>query len=171
MEIIKPIIFAAIAAFGNAMFALGQRKSSGVENGILLVGLSALVAVLISLSVAPLVDVFDVGNTIKHNWKAIFLSGVGLFLTYFGFNLLYSKYGVSQYVIYAVLSIITTTLIVGVWWLKEPVNIYHMFAIILAIAAVTMFSIGQSKINQPEDLIKTGNTTVKAPVDFYTSNE
>jgi len=50
------------------------------------------------------------------------LSGVGLFLTYPGFNLLYSRYGASQYVLYAVLSIITTTIIVGIWWLKEPVR-------------------------------------------------
>jgi drug/metabolite transporter (DMT)-like permease len=73
------------------------------------------------------------------------LSGTGLFLTYIGFNLLYSKYGASQYVLYAVLSIITTTIIVGIFWLKEPVNVYHKIAIAAAILAVVLFSIGQSK--------------------------
>jgi len=145
MKILLPIVFATIAAIGNAMFALGQKKSVVVENGLLFVGLSALIAFLFALLFAPLVGEIDVGNTIKGNWKAICLSGIGLFLTYLGFNLLYSRYGVSQYVLYAVISIITTTLFIGVWWLKEPVNIYHTIAIALAIVSVIVFSIGQLK--------------------------
>jgi drug/metabolite transporter (DMT)-like permease len=86
---------------------------------------SALVAVLLALFFAPLVGAFDMENTLRDNWKAVLLSGLGLFLTYLGFNLLYSRYGASQYVLYAVLTIITTTSIVGIWWLKEPVNLYH----------------------------------------------
>jgi len=127
------------------MFALGQRKSAGIENGLLFVGVSALLAVLLALFFAPLVGAFDIGNTLKGNWSAVLLSGLGLFLTYLGFNLLYSRYGASQYVLYAVLSIITTTIVVGMLWLKEPVNVYHKAAIAMAIAAVVLFSIGQSK--------------------------
>ncbi len=138
-------MFAAIAAFGNALFAFGQKKSAGVENGVLFVGLSALIASLCALSVAPALGTLNIGNTVKGNWKVIGLSGVGLFLTYLGFHLLYSHYGVSQYALYAVLSIISTTLIVGIWWLKEPVNLYHKLAIACAMTAVVLFSIGQSK--------------------------
>jgi drug/metabolite transporter (DMT)-like permease len=145
MKILLPIVFAAIAAIGNAMFAFGQRKSAGVENGLLFVGVSALIACLLALFSAPFVGVFDVGNALKGNWKALLLSGFGLFFTYLGFNLLYSRYGVSQYVLYAVISILTTTLVAGVWWLKEPLNLYHKLAIVLAIVAVFVFSIGQSK--------------------------
>lgn len=146
MKSILPIAFATIAALGNAMFALGQRKSAGVENGLLFVGISALVAVLCALAFAPLVGVLAVRNTLKGNWEAVLLSGGGLFLTYLGFNLLYSRYGASQYALYAVISIITTTIVVGIWWLREPVNMYHKVAIALAIAAVILFSIGQSKV-------------------------
>jgi drug/metabolite transporter (DMT)-like permease len=145
MKSLLPIIFATIAAIGNAMFALGQKKSSGVENGLLFVGVSALVAVFLAFVFSPLMGVVDVVNTMKGNWKAVLLSGVGLFLTYLGFNLLYSRFGASQYILYAVLSIITTTIIVGIFWLREPVNVYHKVAIIIAIAAVVLFSIGQSK--------------------------
>jgi drug/metabolite transporter (DMT)-like permease len=145
MKSLLPIVFATIAAVGNAMFALGQRKSAGVENGLLFVGVSALVAVLFALLFAPLVGAFDVGHTLKGHWPAVLLSGLGLFLTYLGFNLLYSRYGASQYVLYAVLSIITTTIVVGILWLKEPVNLYHKIAIAMAVAAVVLFSIGQSK--------------------------
>ena len=145
MNNILAIIFAAIAACGNAMFALGQKNSVGVQNGVLFVAMSATVAVILSFLFAPMIGTLDVVNTLKGNWKSILMSGIGLFLTYIGFNLLYSRYGVSYYILYAVLSIITTTIVVGIFWLKEPVNIYQKIAIALAIVAVIMFSIGQSK--------------------------
>lgn len=146
MKSVLPIVFATIAAVGNAMFALGQRKSAGVQNGLLFVGISALVAVLLALAFAPVVGSLSIGNTLRRNWEAVLWSGVGLFLTYLGFNLLYARYGASQYALYAAISIITTTIIVGIWWLQEPVNLYHKIAIALAIAAVILFSIGQSKV-------------------------
>ena len=144
MKSLFPLFFASIAAIGNAMFALGQKRSAGVKNGLLFVGASALVAVLFAFLFAPLMGVCDIENTMKSYWKAVLLSGFGLFLTYLGFNLLYSRYGTSQYVLYAVLSIISTTIIVGIFWLKEPVNVYHKVAIALAIVAVVIFSMGQS---------------------------
>jgi len=127
MKSLLPIVFATIAAVGNAMFALGQKKSANVENGLLFVGLSAIIAVIFAIIFAPLVGTFEIGNVLKENWKSVLLSGLGLFLTYLGFNLLYSRYGASQYALYAVISIITTTIIVGMFWLKEPVNVYLIF--------------------------------------------
>jgi drug/metabolite transporter (DMT)-like permease len=144
--ILLPIVYATIAAIGNALFALGQRKAAGVENGLLFVGLSALVAMAGALACAPLMGAVEVGLMLKAHWKAVLGSGLGLFLTYLGFNLLYTRHGASQYVLYAVLSILTTTIGVGILWLKEPVTLYHKLAIALALAAVVLFSIGQSKI-------------------------
>jgi drug/metabolite transporter (DMT)-like permease len=146
MKSLLPVVFAAIAAVGNAMFALGQKLSGNVENGLLFVGASALVAVLLALCFAPFTAAVDAGNLIRGSWKAILLSGFGLFFTYLGFNLLYTRYGASHYVLYAVLSIITTTIIVGVFWLKEPINMYHKIAIAMAVTAIIFFSVGQSKL-------------------------
>lgn len=146
MKSLLPVLFATIAAVGNALFALGQKRSSGVENGLVFVGASALVAVVLALVCAPLLGAVDPGGSLRGNVRAVLLSGSGLFLTYLGFNLLYSRYGATQYILYAVLSIITTTILVGVVWLKEPVNLYHKVAIVVAIAAVALFSIGQSKL-------------------------
>jgi drug/metabolite transporter (DMT)-like permease len=144
--IFLPILYATIAAIGNALFALGQRKAAGVENGLLFVGFSALVAMSCALICAPLIGTVDVGLTVRVHWKAILGSGLGLFLTYLGFNLLYTRFGASQYALYAVISILTTTIGVGILWLREPVTIYHKLAIALALAAVVLFSIGQSKL-------------------------
>jgi drug/metabolite transporter (DMT)-like permease len=145
MKSLLPVVFATIAAVGNAMFALGQKKSVGVENGLLFVGLSALVAVCFALLFAPLIGAFDVGGTLRGNGKAILLSGLGLFLTYLGFNLLYSRFGASQYALYAALSILTTTILVGMVWLQEPVSASQKAAIALAVAAVILFSFGQGR--------------------------
>ena len=146
MNILLPILFALIAAVGNAMFALGQKKSAGFENGLFFVAVSALVACSFAAISSPLMGGIDLSDISKNYWKALLLSGSGLFLTYLGFNLLYSKFGVSQYVLYAVISIITTTIIVGVLWLKEPINAYHKISIFLALISVVLFSIGQSRV-------------------------
>jgi drug/metabolite transporter (DMT)-like permease len=146
MKILLPIFYATIAAMGNAFFTLGQKKSANVENELLFISVCVFITFLIAICIAPLTGEFHLIDTAKGNWKAACLSGVGLFFPFLGFNLLYSKYGASQYVLYAVISIITTTLIVGVLWLKETINVYHMIAIVLAIIAVFMFSFGQSKI-------------------------
>ncbi|MGD0187551.1 MAG: hypothetical protein ABSC25_20195 [Roseiarcus sp.] len=144
MKFFLPILFASIAAAGNALFAFGQKQSSGVSNGLLYVGASALVACLLALSASPAVGPANI-ESIRQNWAFVAISGVGLFLTYLGFNLLYSNFGVSQYVLYAVISIVTTTVVVGFLVLKEPVNGYHGAAIVAALVTVVLFSIGQSK--------------------------
>lgn len=146
MKIILPILFALIAAVGNAMFALGQKKSATFENSFLFVAASSCVAFLLAFLFSPIMGDFDVAGVVRKQWRAFLLSGGGLFLTYVGFNLLYSRFGVSLYILYAVISIITTTIFVGMIWLREPVNIYHIIAIIFALGAIVLFSIGQSKI-------------------------
>jgi drug/metabolite transporter (DMT)-like permease len=145
MKFIFPLLFALIAAVGNAMFALGQRRSAGVHNGMAFVGASALVAAALAWTVSPLLGSADLSNLLRVNGRSILLGGSGLFLTYLGFNLLYTRYGVSPYVLYAVLSILTTTVFVGIFWLHEPLNGYRIAAIVLAVASVVLYSLGQAQ--------------------------
>ena len=146
MDAVLTVAFAAIAAIGNALFALGQRQSHGIPNGLLFVGLSAFVAFALAVVCAPMLGPFEIGTLIRGQWRSLVLSGTGLFLTYVGFNLLYGRFGTSPYVVYAALAIITTTVGVGFLYLREPVNQYHVAAVLLAAAAIVLFSIGQSKI-------------------------
>jgi len=145
MDAVLTVAFAAIAAVGNAMFALAQRQSAGVANWLLFVGASALIAFALSAMCAPLLGPLEAGALIRGQWRSLLLSGAGLFLTYVGFNLLYSRFGTSPYVVYAALAIITTSVGVGYLYLREPVNHYHIAAILLAAAAIVAFSLGQSK--------------------------
>lgn len=145
MSLVLPVLFALIAAIGNAVFAYAQKQATGEVNGLLFVGLSALAAMALSLLGAPLLGRFDPVSLVKTAPGPILLGGAGLFLTYLGFNLLYTRFGASAYVLYAALSILTTTLVVGGLILKEPMNIYHFAAIVLAVGAVVMFSLGQAR--------------------------
>lgn len=144
MKLLLPILFASIAAIGNAMFALGQRQS-GSANGLFFVSASAAVAFVLGLLCAPLLGPLEAAATLRDHTRAVLLSGVGLFLTYLGFNLLYSRFGASSYVLYASISIVTTTVIVGMVWLNEPVNALRMTAIAMAVGAVVLFSLGSTK--------------------------
>ncbi len=146
MDIVLTVGFAAIAAAGNALFALGQKQSSGTTNGLLFAALSAGVAFALTLACAPLFGPFEAGALVRSHWRTLLFSGFGLFLTYVGFNLLYGRFGTSPYVVYAALAIITTTVGVGFWYSREPVNGYHIAAVLLAVAAIVVFSIGQARL-------------------------
>ncbi|MDR3762971.1 MAG: transporter [Acidobacteriota bacterium] len=145
MNVLLPLLFAFVAAVGNAMFALGQRRSASAHNGLAFVGASAVVAATLAWLSSPLLGAPEVAQLVRLHGRNILLAGTGLFLTYLGFNLLYSRYGASQYVLYAVLSILTTTVFVGILWLHEPVNAYKLVAIVLATASVVLYSLGQAR--------------------------
>jgi drug/metabolite transporter (DMT)-like permease len=144
MHVIGPLLFALLAAIGNGLFAFGQRKSAGVENSFVFITIALVVCVLLSMASAPFFGPVNYAGTLRQNltWAAV--SGLGLFLTYIGFNILYSSYGASSYILYAVLSIITTTVVVGAWLLRENLNLYHWLAVGTALATVGLFSWGNS---------------------------
>jgi drug/metabolite transporter (DMT)-like permease len=144
MKIFLPLLFALIAAIGNAMFALGQKRSSGAENGLVFVAASALIATVLAWCVAPMFGRVSLPTLLRLHAGNLLLAGCGLFLTYLGFNLLYTHFGVSPYILYAVLSILTTTVFVGILWLKEPVNGCRIASIVLALASVALYSLSQS---------------------------
>ena len=140
------ILFATIAAIGNALFALGLRHAAGFPNGLLFVAASALMAAVLAVLFAPLFGAIEIGALLRDHGRALLASACGLFLTYVGLNLLYRSFGTSPYVVYSALAIISTTVGVGFFYLKEPVNAYHVAAVLLALTAVALFSIGQSKL-------------------------
>ena len=135
--------FALLAAVGNALFAMGQKKTEGIGNSLVVIALSATVCLVLTLLFIAITGGFGelvVGITGNKIW--ITLSGFGLFLTYLGFNLLYSRFGTTAYVLYAAMSVLTTSFIVGVLILKESVNIFHILAGAAALLSIALFSLG-----------------------------
>lgn len=144
MNLLGLLAFASLAAIGNAIFAAGQKKSVGLAHPFTFNTLSATICLLLMIILAPVFGPSNYSVAIKsHGYWAI-LGGVGLFITYLGFNLLYSKYGVSSYILYAVLSIVSTSIIVGVVIFKENFNTYHWLALISSILTIVLFTIGNS---------------------------
>jgi len=144
MKIRSSLFFALIAVFGNAVFTAGQKKAVVVENTRSFIIISLLVCVSLIILLAPLFGPTNYTRVIKENWLWAVASGVGLFLTYLGFNLLYTPYGASNYILYAVLSIITTSLIVGVGIFEEALNFYHWVVLVGSIKTVIPFTIVNS---------------------------
>jgi len=56
-----------------------------------------------TLLAAPLLGPTNYLSSLKENWIWAIISGLGLFLTCLGFNLLYTRYGASHYILYAVI--------------------------------------------------------------------
>ena len=143
--ICSAILFASVAAVGNALFVFGQRKSALVDHPFIFI----IGALLVCLALFSVTSLFlpkpEISSFVKDNYPWVSISGLGFYLTFIGFYFLYSRYGASHYVIYAVLSIITTSIIVGVLILREPFNLYHFLSVIMAIVTVILFTIGQGK--------------------------
>lgn len=146
------IIFATIGALGNAMFAAGQKKVVIEEGPLSYMVLTSLICVILAVVIAPFIGSSRYDVVFKENWQWVLIGGIGLFFTYLGFYLLYSRYGTSSYVVYAVLSILTTSLIVGLFLFKETFNSYHWAAFAFALITVVLFSLGNKQKADAEAL-------------------
>ena len=142
MDFLKILAFALVAAIGNAMFAIGQKKADVAENTLVFIAMAGCFCIGLTMIAVFIVGSSNYSLAIRQNWHWALLSGSGLFLTYLGFNLLYSRYGASNYIIYAVLSIITTSLVVGVLIFKERFNLYHLGALFSATLTVYLYWLG-----------------------------
>lgn len=140
---IKALLFAGLAAFGNAVFVYGQRGSSPSTNPFLFILGAVSVCTLLFLPATWLFRSPGDVSFLLANVRCILLSGVGFFITFVGFYFLYSQFGASHYIVYAVLSILTTSIGVGVFLYREPFNLYHAASMVLAVAAIALFSYGQ----------------------------
>jgi len=141
--IVRALLFALIAATGNAIFVFGQKKSIPGENPFIFLASSLSLCVLFLIISTLFFPLNDVKSYFSTNGKAILITGVGLFITYIGFYLLYSRFGASYYIIYAVISIITTSIIVGVLVFKETFNFYYLLSLGTAIITIVLFFLGQ----------------------------
>ncbi|WP_299495023.1 EamA family transporter [uncultured Shewanella sp.] len=145
MNQLTAVAFALIAATGNAFFVIGQKKALELANPFTFISISAIFCLLLTLLAAPLFGSPKYSEVIRVNGIWAIISGFGLFLTYLGFNLLYSSFGASSYIIYAVLSILITVLVVSGIVFKETLNLYHWIAVFSAIVTIVFFNLGNSQ--------------------------
>jgi drug/metabolite transporter (DMT)-like permease len=139
------LLFALVAATGNALFAFGQKKSVVADHPFMFIISSLVVCTVLFAITSLLLPKPEISTFVRDNYPWVLISGFGFWLTSIGFYFLYSRYGASHYVIYAVLSIVATSIIVGIVIFKESFNLYHFLSVMTAIMTVVLFTIGQAK--------------------------
>ena len=143
----KVFIFAGIAAIGNAIFVYGQRSATVSPNPFLYMTGAILVCLLLFLLATLLSADGEKSTYLSNNALPIVIGGIGFFITFVGFYLMYSRVGANSYTVYATLSILTTSVGVGLFVFREPFNQYHIIAMALAILAVCFFGSGQYRLH------------------------
>jgi drug/metabolite transporter (DMT)-like permease len=144
--IYKVIIYAGLAATGNAIFVFGQRSSTISSNPFLF--MTAAVSLCAAMFIVAAIFSDNSGNVVylKQNIGPIVISAIGFFVTFIGFYLMYSRVGAHAYTVYAVLSILTTSVFVGMVIFRELFNGYHVSSIGLAVLVVFFYGYGQLKM-------------------------
>jgi drug/metabolite transporter (DMT)-like permease len=135
--------FALLAAIGNAVFVFAQRKSLPSESPFLFIIFSLSVCVITLAIVSVFLPKADLMKSFSENGRWILICGFGLAITYIGFYYLYSHFGATYYILYAILSFLTTSVIVGIFLLKENFNMYYFLSILCAIATLYLFYLGK----------------------------
>ncbi len=143
----KVFYFALIAAIGNAMFVYGQRGSSISDNPFFFLTVTLTVCTSIFLISTLINKEPTTLFYVQENLWYILISGLGFYFTFIGFYWLYTQQGATSYIVYALLSILTTSIGVGVILFKEPFNRFHVISGLLALAAIITYGIGQSRLD------------------------
>ena len=143
---IQALLLALLAAAGNAIFVFGQKKAVGVQSiGFVAIATAVATICLIVVMLMQPGFIHELKSEVRTNLRWGAVSGFGLAVTYIGFYWLYTRFGASYYVLYAVLSILSTAILVGVVIFHEPFGTWRWLSLILAIASVICFSLGQSR--------------------------
>ena len=142
----KALLFACIAAVGNAIFVWGQKKSVPTSNPFIFLACSLSLCVIFLVIAGSFFPMPSTRTFLNSNWKAGLMAASGLFITYLGFYLLYTKFGATYYTLYAVISIVTTSILVGVFILKETFNVYYFISIVCAVLTIIFFFAGHRSI-------------------------
>lgn len=141
----KALLFAGIAAVGNALFVYGQRGVSPASPFLFMLGACATSTLLFGVGALAYTGGGSIGDYMVANARNILVCGVGFFVTFVGFFLLYTRFGASYYIVYAVLAIVTTSIGVGVLVFKEPFNAYHALALVFATLSILLYGYGHSR--------------------------
>ncbi len=142
------LILALTAAVGNALFAYGQIRAAASANLFLYITYTLVFCIfLFVIAMTFLPRSVPVDYLLENRWWIVI--GVGYFLTFTGFYFLYTQFGASYYALYAILSILITSLVVGAFILRESFNIYYGFGLVTAALTIVLFAIGQPKQATP----------------------
>ena len=138
-----PFSFAMFAAIGNVFFVFGNRKVGHSGNPMMFTTTAMAVCLLLYFVCYLTFGTRGSGEFLRRNLLWCTLSGVGMFMTFLGFYLLYSRFDTSYYALFSVVSILMTTIVLGLIILKEGINLYGIISIAAAVVSVVFFGLSK----------------------------
>src|SRR5262249_19712380 len=138
-----PFSFAMLAALGNVFFVFGNRKVGNTHNPMMFTTTAMAVCLALYFACYLAFGTRGSGEFLRRYGLWCTLSGVGMFMTFLGFYLLYSRFDTSYYALFSVVSILMTTLVLGLLILKEGINLYGALSIAAAVASVVFFGLSK----------------------------
>lgn len=140
-----PFVLALIAAIGNAVVTLGQKKATAYEHPFLFGAFSLLFASIVLFCISFVYTIRNATEYITTNIPWFMTAGIGLVLLNIFLYLLYREYGAAYYTLYAMLAIVTTSIILATWVFKENMNIYYWVSLGMAVLTIVFFMKGKSQ--------------------------
>lgn len=138
-----PFAIAFMAAMGNVFFVFGSRKAEGTPNPFLYTAGAMAVSFTLFAVLFLLFGTRGAGDYVGRNGGWIALSGTGIFLTFLGFYLLYSRYDTSYYALFSVTALILTVVVLGAWILREGLNLYGILSVAAAVVSIVFFALSK----------------------------
>ena len=143
LKFLIPFSFALIAAFGNVLFVLGNRKVGHAANPFFFTATAMAVCLALYFLGTAVFGLRGSGEFLRRNLLWCSVSGVGMFLTFWGFHLLYTRYDTSYYSLFSVVSILLTTIVLGIFILREQLNLYGIISIAAAVVSIVFFGLSK----------------------------
>jgi drug/metabolite transporter (DMT)-like permease len=137
------VLLAGIAAFGNALYAFGQKKAAVHENPFMFGAFSLFVGAILLFIVSVSFKFSGSFTYFSQNLKWIFAAASGYVFLNIGLFFLYKNFGATYYTLYAVLAMISTSLLLAAIILKESINGYHIAALCTGVITVILFMLGK----------------------------
>ncbi len=137
-----PALLALIAACGNALVTVGQKKATAFANPFLFGAFSLLLAALCLFAVASMHSTTGWRAYIGSNAKWMAASAAGLVLLNVFLYLLYRSSGAGAYTLYALLAMGTTSVFVAMKVFGERITVFHWVSLLLAAAAIVSHLMG-----------------------------
>ncbi len=145
LQFLIPFSFALIAAVGNAIVTLGQKKATAYDNPFFFGAFSLLFASITLFIIASFYPVKNISDYFIENIRWFITTGIGLVLLNIFLYLLYRGYGASYYTVYAVFAIITTSILLSVIIFRENMNRYYWIS--LGFASLTIIFFMRGRLN------------------------
>ena len=141
-QLLLPFLLALIAACGNALVTVGQKRAEAFTNPFLFGACSLFLASLILFAIAGAHSTAGWRSYVGANGQWMAASAAGLVLLNVFLYVLFRSSGAGAYTLYALLAMGTTSVFVAVKVFGERITGFHCISLFFAALAIVFHLIG-----------------------------